>query len=67
MTRPTRTPDAGEPEPLRPSQVALAGYVGGCGLALAGVLLQWGLNVALMVAGVVVAVSFVLAYAGETR
>ncbi|MFC5996942.1 hypothetical protein ACFQE5_22280 [Pseudonocardia hispaniensis] len=43
----------------------LLGYLAGCVTALAGVLLLWGLPVTLIVAGVVCAASFVLAYAGD--
>lgn len=45
----------------------LVGYAAGCGMSAAGVFLLWGLAVALVVAGAVVAGSFVLAYAGDGR
>lgn len=53
--------------PPRRVPPAVPGYVSGCAVALAGVFLQWGLPVLLMVAGVVIAASFVLAFAGESR
>lgn len=48
--------------PRRPSRVAgaLVGYAAGGALVVAGVALQWGTAPALMFAGALVAVSFLL-------
>jgi hypothetical protein len=47
--------------------VPLLGYAIGVLTALAGVFLLWGLAVALIVCGVTVAASFVLAFAGDGK
>lgn len=56
---PSGTPSAFERLTLRSVQAVL-GYALGVLLVLAGVFLQWGLPVALIVGGVVTALSFLL-------